>query len=84
MCNLENGFELSQVPATISFPVGAVTVSFQAHILKDVVVSLPFCIDELNRCELYFNNISNQLIHVYAKQIIPVTGIYNHQKCSKT
>lgn len=64
MCHLEIDSEISQETASISFPLGPLTVTFHAHILLDTTMPLLVSIDELNHRGLYFNNKTNYLIHM--------------------
>lgn len=71
-CYFGNGSERSQGVASISFPLGALTITFYAHILRDAVVPLLICIDEMVRWGLYFNNIANRLVHSPTGQYLSV------------
>lgn len=61
--HLGNGFEISQGTSLISFPIGAVTVTFAAHVLQEANAPLLTGIDEIGFWELYVNNLSDQLSH---------------------
>lgn len=48
-CYFGNGSEKSQGVAQISFPLIALTIKFYTRILRDAVVPLRICIDEMDR-----------------------------------
>lgn len=62
-CHFGNSSEKSQGIARITFPLDALTITFYAHILRDAIVLLLICIEEMDRWGLYFNNIENRLAH---------------------
>lgn len=72
MCHFGNGSEQFQWTASTSFPLGAITITFDANILVDANVPLLICIDEIDSWGLYFNNITNRFIHTPSGQYISV------------
>lgn len=71
-CHFGNGSEKSHGTAPIHFPLGATTVTFQAHILQEVTVPLLIFIDEMKLWGIYFNNIENTLVHTPRDQCINI------------
>lgn len=58
-----NGYETSQNTALISFPVGAITVTFAPNILQEANVPLLMNIDKMDIWGLCCSNLFGRLIH---------------------
>lgn len=78
MCHFGNRSEMSQGTAKIRFPLGALTMTFTAHIILDVTVPVLLFIDEMDHWGLYFNNIINHFIHLDSVQFISITRDGKH------
>lgn len=63
MCLFEKGSEMSQGTALISFSVGLIAITFATHILEEASIPLLMDSDELDPCGLFYNDISDRLIH---------------------
>lgn len=63
ICLFENESEVTQGTASTSFPVGALTITFHAHILLKNSVPLLMGIDKRDHCKLFYNNLTDQIMH---------------------
>lgn len=71
MIHFGNGSEKSQSTALISFPIGSIAITFAVHILKEADVLLITGTEDMDHWGIYYNNISDRLIH-------PETGQFAH------
>lgn len=76
-CHFGIGSAISLGTAPISFPIGPIWITFEAHIV-DADTPILMCIDDMDRNELYLNNVENVLIHSKTKLEAPVTRVRGH------
>lgn len=63
ICHLRNVSEVSQGTALAPFPVGALTIKIDAHLLFKAAVSLLVATDKLDHGELFYIYLADQLIY---------------------